>query len=74
MKQLPVLALRMCPCMGMSLCNLHVPSGFGGRAGSQLSMGRIILLGVLASITLEKGRAGNGRAKARAKCELGLLL
>lgn len=36
-------------------------------------MGGIIPLGVLASIALVKCRVGNEVAKARAKCELGLL-
>ena len=52
----------------LSLC---IPNGFGGRAGSQLSTSSPW---VLASITLVKGRGGNWGAKARAKCEFGLLL
>lgn len=67
--------VSLCGSITIQACSsLCIPSGFGGRAGSQLSVGCIIPLGVLASITLVKGRVGNGGAKARAKCELGLLL
>ena len=36
-----------------------VLSGFGGRAGSELSVGHIFPQGVLAAITLVRGRAGD---------------
>ena len=29
--------LEGCPCVGASLDSLHVPSGFGGRARSDMS-------------------------------------
>ena len=41
--------------MAVSLCSLHVPSGFGGRAGSKVSTGQIFAYGVLAVITLVGG-------------------
>ena len=30
--------LKVCSCVGEDLCSLHVPSGFGGKAGSDMSM------------------------------------
>ena len=74
MKQLPFPVLKVCPCVGMSLCSLHVPSGFGGRTGSEMSMGCVFTWGVLAATTLMGGRAGDGGARAGARCELELLL
>ena len=46
-----------------------MPSGFGGRSGSEVSMGQVLLWDVLAAITLV-----GGRARARARCEPGFLL
>ena len=60
--------------MGASLCSLCVPSGFGGRARSEVSIGCAFPQGVLAAIMLVGGGAGYGGARARARCELGLLL
>ena len=74
MKQLPILVLKGCPFVGASLYSLRVPSGFGGRAGSDVNMSLIFPQGVLAAIILVRGGAGGGGAKARAKCEPGLLL
>ena len=39
MKQLPIPVLKACPCVGASLYSLCVLSGFGGRAGSEVSVG-----------------------------------
>ena len=41
MQQLPILVLKGCPCVEASLHSLHVPSGFGERAGSEVIMGHI---------------------------------
>ena len=60
--------------MGASQYCLHVPSGFDGRAGSEVSMNHIFPQRVLVAITLVGGGAGNGGARARARCGLGLLL
>ena len=60
--------------MGVTLYSLHVPSGFGGRAGSDMSMSHIFPHGVLAGITLVGGGAGDEGARSRARCELGLML
>lgn len=38
MKQLPILVLMSCPCVGASLCSLCESSGFGGTAGFEVSM------------------------------------
>ena len=38
-----------------------MPSGFGKRAGSEVSMGHVFLWGVLAATTLVRGGARNGR-------------
>ena len=60
--------------MEVILYSLHVSSGFGGRAGSDMSMGHIFPHGVLAGVTLVGGGAGDGGATCRARCELGHLL
>ena len=73
MKQLPILVLKGCACVGTSLYSLCVPSGFVGRAVSDMSMSHIFPQGVLAAITLVGGGAGDRRASARARCEPGLL-
>ena len=51
-----------------------MPSGFGWRAGPEMSTGYIFLWGVLAATTLMGGRAGVGGARARSRCNLGRLL
>ena len=74
MKQLPVPVLKGCPCVGASLYSLFVPSGFGGSPGSDVSTNLIFAHGVLAAITLIVGMTGDGGTRARARCELELLL
>ena len=49
-----------------------MPSGFGGRGGSDVSTNHIFLQGVLAALV--GGGAGGGKARSRAVCELRLLL
>lgn len=39
----------------MSLCSLHVPTGFGGGAGSEVSTGPIFTCGVLTALWWEEG-------------------
>lgn len=73
-KQLPILVLKGCLCVGVPLCSMHVPTSFDGRAGSELSTGHIFLQCVLAVITLAWGEFGDGVARDRARCELGLIL
>ena len=60
--------------MGESLFSLHVPSGFGGRAGSEVSTDCIFYWSVLAAATFLGGRSGVGGVGARARHKLGLLL
>lgn len=60
--------------MEVTLYSLHVSSGFGGRTGSDISMGHIFPHGVLAGVTLVGGGVGDGGATCRARCELGRLL
>ena len=60
--------------MGASLYCLHVPSGFGRSAGSDVSSSHIFPQGVLAGIILVGGRAEDGGARAGARHELRLLL
>lgn len=60
--------------MGASLYSLHVPSGFAGRAGSDLSLRHVFLQGVLAALTLVGSGTGDGGARAGARCDSGLLL
>ena len=54
--------------MGASLDSLHVPSGFGGRAGSDMSTSHIFPQGVLAASTL----VGYGLEMEGLKPELGV--
>ena len=51
-----------------------VPSSFGGRAESEVSMNHIFAKDFLAAITLVGSRAGDGGARVRARYEMGLLL
>lgn len=59
--------------MDASLCSLYVPGGFDGEAGSEVSMSHSLSPGLLAVVTLVGGKAAEGRARARARCEPGLL-
>lgn len=59
--------------MGASLCALHVPSGFGGRAESGVGRSRTFPQVVLAAITEVEGGARDGMARALASILLGLL-
>ena len=74
MKQLPIPVLKGCPCLETSLFSLCVPSGFGGRAGSDVNTSHSFSQGVLTAITLVGGEAGDGEVGAGASCEAGLLL
>ena len=60
--------------MEVSLCSVHVPGGFGGRAGPEVSGDCVFSQGVLAANAAVGGRAGVGGATARARCQPGLLL
>ena len=55
--------------MEVTLYSLHVSSGFGGRAGSEVSVGHIFTWAVLETVnpTLMGGRPGDGRATVRAR-------
>ena len=55
--------------MGASFYILHVPSGLGGRAGFGVNTSHVFPQGELAAITLVEGGAGDGGARARARCE-----
>ena len=55
MKQLRIPVSKWCPCVGVSHCSLSVPSGFGGRTGSEGSMDHVFPQGVLAAITVVGG-------------------
>lgn len=74
MEQLPIAVLKGCPCVGVSLCSLHVPSGFGRRAGFDVNKSRIFPQSVLVAIVLVGSGAGDGGAEVRARYELELLL
>ena len=73
MKQLPIVVLKGCPYERATLYSLCVLSGFDGRAGFDVNSS-LFPQGVLAAITLVGGRAGDGGARAIARCELGLPL
>lgn len=51
-----------------------LPSGFGGRAGSEVSIGHVFPQSVLTGITLVVGGHGDGEGGGRARYDLGLLL
>ena len=52
---------------------MNIPSVFGGRAGSEVSMDNVLFQGVLVAAALVEGRARAGGARARTVCELDLL-
>ena len=60
MNQLPILVLKVCPCVGESLCSLCLPNGFGRGAESNLSTSHIFSLSVLAATLLVGGKAEDG--------------
>ena len=60
--------------MGASLCKLCVPNTFSGRVGFDVDGCHIFPQGVLATITMVGGEAGDGVARAGAQCEVGLPL
>ena len=74
MKQLPIPVSKECSCVGVSLCSLCVPSGFGGRAESWSEYGSHLSPGSAGSYHLGGKKAGDGGARARARCEMSLLL
>lgn len=47
--------MKVCPCVGVSLCSLCELSGFSGRVGSEVSMGYISSPGVLMATALARG-------------------
>ena len=53
----------------MSIYSLHVPIAFGGKAGFDMNRRYTFPQVVLASVTLVRGGAGDGGARARAMCE-----
>lgn len=63
-----ILVLKVYPYVGMSLCNLHVPSGFGGRGGSEVNTVCVSPQGALAAIALVGDGAGVGGARATVRC------
>lgn len=77
MKQLPIPVLKECPSVGASLCNLQVPSSFGGRAGSEVSMVLIFPWDLLAAtprwgvgrgVELLEGEPGVSQASSLISC------
>lgn len=70
MKQLPGVVLKWCAYIGVSLCSLCVPSGFGVRAGLQVNVSHIFPQEYLAAVTLVGGKTEDKGTRARARCEL----
>lgn len=62
----------MCLCVNVSLYNLCVTSGFGGKAGYEVSLSHIFPHCVLSAINLGGGEATGERAGDKASCEPGL--
>ena len=63
LRQLPIVVLKGCPCVGTSPYCLCVLSGFGGRAGFDVNTSHACLQAVLAVITLVAGGSGEGGAE-----------
>lgn len=59
--------------MGVSLSSMLVPSGFGGNAGFDINA-LVPSLGCADSYLSVAGGAGDGRARARPKQQVGLAL
>ena len=64
--------LKWCAYIGASLYSLHVPVGFGVRAGLQVNTSHIFPQSVLVAITLVGSGSGDEGARARDRCKLGL--
>ena len=60
--------------MGALLCNLQVPSGFGGRSVSDMIRTHVFHEGELAALTLVGVGNGDGGARAGTRCDPRLLL
>lgn len=58
-------------CRGAFLCSIPLPSGFDWRIGSEVSMGHIFPLGVLAPVTLVGGADGDEGLKSEPEVNLG---
>ena len=56
-EKLPITILKVCSCMGASLCSLRVPSGCEEGAGPDVSMDYVFSQDVLEATTLVGGRA-----------------
>lgn len=72
MTQLPVVVLKWYSHVEGCLHADCVPSVFGGRAGFDENMSHVFPQGVLATITLVVGGAGDRRAVTYTGCDFGL--
>ena len=72
MKQLPVVVLKDCSYVGLSLYGVFVPSAFDWRAGLDVDTSYFFPQGVLAALTLVGGRDRAGGSVAVAECDMGL--
>ena len=64
-----MVVMKLCSYVGALLYGLHMPCGFGGRAGFDVNRSHVFPQGVLAAITLLGGGARDG-----ARCEPALPL
>ena len=58
--------------MGASLSRLHLPNPFGRSAGIDVDTIHIFLQGMVTTIILVGGVAGDGGARAGSRCKAGL--
>lgn len=58
--------------MQVSICSLHVLSGFGRRTASEVSMDFVFCRGVLSTIFLVESTTAVGVSRSRVRCELGI--
>ena len=60
--------MKVCPCVGVSLCSLCELSGCSGRVGSEVSMDG---WGVLSAVTFIGGNNGDGEVEPGPLVNLG---
>lgn len=63
--------MKVCPCVGVSLCSLCELSGFSGRVGSEVSMDGAFPWCVLSAVTFVGGNNGDGEVEPGPLVNLG---
>lgn len=63
--------MKVCPCVGVSLCSLCELSGFSGGVGSEVSMDGAFPWGVLSAVTFVGGHNRDGEVEPGPPVNLG---